>query len=381
MKSLSALRCYKKTENGTLIERFRYSISSKQIFFGNNREKSTKSGGSSSSSDSCSSSDSDNEATRKKTVPQIKSQDTLNKLNNLLMQLVEQDVVAKASELQLAKPTNKRMTKNAQREDPKHETKEKQMVEAAKHVAKELGGNVNETESELLMKLLNTMEPQPATPSLTDIVKGMKIDRTTKNAQQTRADQIRNILQEVHSKHKGEGTNTDRRLRKAPQHRQKQDVAVQRIDLFGSDPLGIFTNKSNLKEVPGNTMWKKLWERDLKLAVTHPPSNHFQQMILWTEQGKLWKFPIDNEQDLEEERTVSFAEHVFLEEHLEPWCPPRGPIRHFMELVCVGLSKNSYLTVQAKKDHIDWFKNYFEDKKQLLQEVGALPTESQKQVE
>lgn len=66
-----------------------------------------------------------------------------------------------------------------------------------------------------------------------------------------------------------------------------------------------------------------------------------------------------------------FTEHIFLEKHLEPWCPARGPLRHFMELVCVGLSKNPWLTVEAKKEHIDWFRKYFDDKKQLLQEVGA----------
>ncbi|KAG5890104.1 hypothetical protein JTB14_026475 [Gonioctena quinquepunctata] len=129
--------------------------------------------------------------------------------------------------------------------------------------------------------------------------------------------------------------------------------------------------------MPGNETWRALFEHDLKLAVTHPPANYFQQMILWTEQGKLWKFPIDNEQGLDEEKKVYFAKHVFLEEHLESWCPPRGPIRHFMELVCVGLSKNPYLTVEAKMEHIEWYKNYFEDKKKLLQEVGAIPVDGQ----
>lgn len=75
---------------------------------------------------------------------------------------------------------------------------------------------------------------------------------------------------------------------------------------------------------------------------------------------------------MEEEQNVYFAEHVFLEKYLEPWCPPKGPVRHFMELVCVGLSKNPYMTVETKKEHIEWYKNYFEEKKQLLQEVGAI---------
>lgn len=81
---------------------------------------------------------------------------------------------------------------------------------------------------------------------------------------------------------------------------------------------------------------------------------------------------------LEEEQSVSFAEHIFLDKHLEPWCPPKGPVRHFMELVCVGLSKNPYLTVQAKKEHIEWYKNYFTSKDALLREIGAIPSDFKK---
>lgn len=92
-------------------------------------------------------------------------------------------------------------------------------------------------------------------------------------------------------------------------------------------------------------------------------------MIQWTEQGKLWRFPIDNEQGWEAEAQVSFADHVFLEAHLEGWCPTTGPIRHFMELVCVGLSKNHYWTVTEKQEHIAWFRDYFEDKREMLKEI------------
>jgi len=42
--------------------------------------------------------------------------------------------------------------------------------------------------------------------------------------------------------------------------------------------------------------WAALEQRELKQAITSPPSNYFEKMILWTDQGKLWKFPIDNEQ-------------------------------------------------------------------------------------
>jgi len=81
----------------------------------------------------------------------------------------------------------------------------------------------------------------------------------------------------------------------------------------------------------------------------------------------------------DEESKVYFTEHVFLEHHLEPWCPKKGPVRHFMELVCVGLSKNPYITVQMKLEHINWFRNYFEEKKQILQDTGAIPALSHKQ--
>jgi small subunit ribosomal protein S31 len=39
-----------------------------------------------------------------------------------------------------------------------------------------------------------------------------------------------------------------------------------------------------------------LYQKELELLATQPPSNGFQQMILWTKQGKVWQFPIDNEQ-------------------------------------------------------------------------------------
>ncbi|KAJ8971509.1 hypothetical protein NQ314_000671 [Rhamnusium bicolor] len=289
----------------------------KNIYF----EKSTKSSSSSGSDTSSSDSDIDD---KPKTS---KSEAASIKLNALLKKIVEEDVVRSESKLNLARP-NKRIRKEPETEINETENVEKQMVKAVRDVAEELGGDVKQTESELILKLLSPVEPSEASTANLRVVK--------------------------------------------------------KINLFGSKPLGIFTNK-DLKESPENKTWQSLYERDLKLAVTHPPSNYFQEMILWTEQGKLWKFPIDNEQGklnipyLEEEKKVYFAKHVFLEDHLESWCPSKGPIRHFMELVCVGLSKNPYITVEAKKEHIEWYKNYFEDKKKILQEVGAIPTQNEQQ--
>jgi len=147
-----------------------------------------------------------------------------------------------------------------------------------------------------------------------------------------------------------------------------------RESLSAGEPLGIFRNVQFVEPTDAAELvtWEKLQTREIRLAVTQAPANGFQQMIRWTRQGKLWHFPINNEQGLEEEAQVGFHEHVFLEHHLEPWCPKRGPIRNFMELVCIGLSKNPYLSVAQKKEHIEWYRRYFDDKRSILVETGAL---------
>ena len=44
-----------------------------------------------------------------------------------------------------------------------------------------------------------------------------------------------------------------------------------------------------------------------------------------------------------------------------------------MELVIIGLSKNPYFTVKQKHKHIDWFRQYFSNKEEVLREAKALP--------
>lgn len=71
------------------------------------------------------------------------------------------------------------------------------------------------------------------------------------------------------------------------------------IDLWNGKPSGIFDNMGTASpDVPEMKTWTALQERELKMLTLHPPANIFQEMILWTDQGKLWKFPIDNEQGL-----------------------------------------------------------------------------------
>ncbi|KAM9319863.1 small ribosomal subunit protein mS31 [Gastrophryne carolinensis] len=142
---------------------------------------------------------------------------------------------------------------------------------------------------------------------------------------------------------------------------------------------GLFTNKRlRIFPVPpiseqttvaesSPSLWDIELAKDVAAACEQPPKNGFEEMIQWTNEGKLWTFPINNEAGFDEEQNVEFHEHIFLEKYLEDF-PNQGPIRHFIELVICGLSKNPYLTVQQKKEHIDWFRDYFHKKEDILRE-------------
>jgi len=144
--------------------------------------------------------------------------------------------------------------------------------------------------------------------------------------------------------------------------------------------LGLF-NKTNqdatfaASPVEGSsTYWfDHYYNQNLQNLYDRPTiSNAYEEAIDLTKQGKIYTFPIDNEQGLEEEKDVPFYKHVFLTSKLNEggWCAPRGPVRNFMVAVCSALSMNPYLTVSEKEEHIHWFRDYFVEKRDLLQQLG-----------
>ncbi|OXB58956.1 hypothetical protein ASZ78_005777 [Callipepla squamata] len=133
--------------------------------------------------------------------------------------------------------------------------------------------------------------------------------------------------------------------------------------------LNIFTKASPetenaMKTESLPTIWDLEFAKEIAAVTEQPPRNGFEEMIQWTEDGIMWEFPIDNEAGMDD--GAEFHEHIFLEKHLKDF-PKQGPIRHFMELVICGLSKNPFLSVKQKIEHIEWFRNYFEEKKEYLQ--------------
>ena len=104
-----------------------------------------------------------------------------------------------------------------------------------------------------------------------------------------------------------------RRLRQAQAAKEVEENYVP-LDLFNSQPpLGIFSDNSfeQTNEAPPIelTMWKKCKEREMKILSSPTPKNFLDEMAVKTEQGILWKFPINNEQGIDEEkvRYLSFG--------------------------------------------------------------------------
>nr|KAF6369676.1 mitochondrial ribosomal protein S31 [Myotis myotis] len=144
----------------------------------------------------------------------------------------------------------------------------------------------------------------------------------------------------------------------------------KRKSIFKGKRLNIFDVKAATEEAPETETAPSLWDVEFaqQLAAVNEQSfqNGFEEIIQWTKEGKLWEFPINNEAGFDDDGS-EFHEHIFLDKYLEDF-PKQGPIRHFMELVTCGLSKNPYLSVKQKVEHIEWFKNYFNEKKDILKE-------------
>lgn len=127
--------------------------------------------------------------------------------------------------------------------------------------------------------------------------------------------------------------------------------------------------------------WLNSMEEDLESDVFNVPypGNAFEEQIMWTEEGKLFKFPIDNEQGVDEAEILTpFYQHVFLQSKLEDWCPRVGAIGDFMKALCTALSMNPHLTVVEKHQHIEWFRDYFNEKSNLLTALGLLDVDENK---
>uniref|UniRef100_U3CW30 Small ribosomal subunit protein mS31 n=1 Tax=Callithrix jacchus TaxID=9483 RepID=U3CW30_CALJA len=240
-----------------------------------------------------------------------------------------------------------------------------ELVAAASAVADSLPFDKQKTKSELLRQLQQHEEESRAQSdaerpkiSFSNIISDMKVARSATARVHLRPEhQIR--FDEGHDSYPDQKTAGFRkRITKS---------------LFKGKRLYIFDMTATAKEDSETDTSPSLWDVEFakKLATVNeqPLQNGFEELIQWTKEGKLWEFPINNEAGFDDDGS-EFHEHIFLEKHLEGF-PKQGPIRHFMELVTCGLSKNPYLSVKQKVEHIEWFRNYFNEKQDILKESNV----------
>ncbi|XP_041055292.1 28S ribosomal protein S31, mitochondrial [Carcharodon carcharias] len=245
------------------------------------------------------------------------------------------------------------------------ETLNPDLVAAASAVASSMPYNKRQIESELLKQLRKHESETEAqkngdVTNIGDIIAKMKIGKRPAARAGSRS------TNQICFDEDGQGYVPDRGVT------NEFNAMRKRKGLYTGKKLNIFPiHPSESEDVPETVPLLSLWDTELAsqiAAITEQvPRNGFEEMICWTKEGKLRQFPVDNEAGLEAEEGVEFHEHIFLEKHLNGF-PEQGPIRHFMELVVNGLSKNPYLTVQQKIEHIDWFRQYFHEKEDILKE-------------
>lgn len=79
--------------------------------------------------------------------------------------------------------------------------------------------------------------------------------------------------------------------------RTQSGVDKLNLNLFGGDHIGIFDKIDQLKSKDDTLKtWNKLQKHELRLHMSMAPRNYYEKMAYWTEEGKIWHFPIDNEQ-------------------------------------------------------------------------------------
>ncbi|XP_034375706.1 small ribosomal subunit protein mS31 isoform X3 [Arvicanthis niloticus] len=250
-------------------------------------------------------------------------------------------------------------------EDPPRKRNEflsPELVAAASAVADSLPFDKQTTKSELLKQLQQHEEEESRAQkarekrriSFTHIISNMKIAKSASVRVRTRPQHQIQFDEEMDNSLNQEKP-TDFRRRKS---------------LFKGKRLSIFDVKQFADEAPEPEASPSLWEiefaKQLATVNEQPFENGFEEMIQWTKEGKLWEFPVNNEAGFDDDGS-EFHEHVFLDKYLEDF-PKQGPIRLFMELVTCGLSKNPYLSVKQKVEHIEWFRNYFNEKRDILKE-------------
>ncbi|XP_023561067.1 28S ribosomal protein S31, mitochondrial [Octodon degus] len=292
---------------------------------------------------------------------------------NLLNIIKGMKVELNAANVQTTKPPSRKPLKSVETEigklrragedglEKRNKPPNPALVAAASAVAASLPFDKQMTKSELLRRL-QQHEQGPASReqgrkpkiSFSNIISDMKVARSAT----ARTSRLEHQIQ------------FDEEIDSAAGQEITADLKKSLKGLFKGERLNIFDIKQFTEEAPLTETSPSLWDvefaKQLATVSEQPCQNGLEEMIQWTKEGKLWEFPINNEAGFDDDGS-EFHEHIFLDKYLEDF-PKQGPIHHFMELVICGLSKNPHLSVKQKVEHIEWFRNYFEEKRDILKE-------------
>ena len=143
----------------------------------------------------------------------------------------------------------------------------------------------------------------------------------------------------------------------------KKEPGRTKDDLITS-PLNLFRSSQQISHEKTKELWSELEMEDLKMHEQKSPKNAFEEMINWTKEGKLWKYPINNEEGIV--TNERFDDHVFFDDLIEQ-SPDKQPIREFMNDAALGLSKNPHMTAERKRSYLQYYNEYFNENKDLVE--------------
>ena len=113
-------------------------------------------------------------------------------------------------------------------------------------------------------------------------------------------DQKRQTLGQMTFEERNMGQSVTQKLLQNRRLQRDSDQIIDKINLFTGEGIGIFDkDMKESKDSPKMYIWDRLEADELQYVIAQPPKNAIEEMIQWTEEGKLWRYPINNEQGMD----------------------------------------------------------------------------------
>ena len=212
------------------------------------------------------------------------------------------DVDSKRAKPKFSKPVKRDNVGKLKSEVPSAKEVKSDLVEATRDVASNFDKPVK-AESELLQRLKQVAKDtdqakrdnEVSGEDLGSLFGKMRVERSLSKSKKKTTDVLKDAAERQElSMEQMAFLQKRAKLRRADLASKQMETSV---DLGSGSALGIFSGPmtSSSDEALLGT-WRACEKRELGLLSTPPPRNALEEMILQTKQGKLWHFPVNNEQ-------------------------------------------------------------------------------------